>query len=69
MKDLLKRAAAEIRYLRRENELLSAKVEMIELFSCVFYTAPAPAERQMGEDVAYRLDAAISDFDAEKDPG
>ena len=65
----MKSAAAEIRYLRRQNELLSAKVEMIDLFACVFYTKPAPPERGMGEDIAFQLDVASEKLDDEKDPG
>jgi hypothetical protein len=34
-------AAAEIKMLRRQNEILSAKMEVMDLFACVLHTQPA----------------------------
>lgn len=39
--DILNDAAEEIKTLRRQNELLRARVEMIDLFAQVLYTKPA----------------------------
>lgn len=38
MKHLLNAAADEITILRRQNEILNAKVEVMELFACVLHT-------------------------------
>ena len=62
MKDLLEEARGEIVHLRRRNEILSAKVEMIDLFACILNTRPwAPAEG-MGEDVAWKLQKKINEL-------
>jgi len=54
--ELLSNAAAEIRALRRRNELLSAKVEMIDLFACVLHTQAASRPVGEGPDIAWALD-------------
>ena len=62
MRDLLEEAREEIVHLRRRNEILSAKVEMIDLFACILYTRPwIPAEGQ-GEDVAWKLEQKIREL-------
>lgn len=62
MKDLLEEARQEIIHLRRRNEILSAKVEMIDLFACILNTRPwAPAET-MGEDIAWKLQKKINEL-------
>lgn len=62
MKDLLEEARGEIVHLRRRNEILSAKVEMIDLFACILNTQPwAPREGQ-GEDVAWKLKKKINEL-------
>lgn len=40
-KNLLLEAEAEIRELRRQNEILGAKVEVMNLFATVLHTQPA----------------------------
>lgn len=67
MKSTLINARAEILSLRKANELLSAKVEMIDLFACVLNTQPA--SKRVGEsiDVAFELECLIRDIpDASK---
>ena len=54
MKDLLIQAREEIRQLRRANEILAAKVEMIDLFACVLHTRPASHSVGAAVDVAWR---------------
>lgn len=67
-KNLLTNAREEILQLRRQNEILSAKVEMVDLFACVLHTKPAEHSQGMAEDVAWRLQQAIDCLeDAEKD--
>lgn len=63
-KNLLAQAAAEIRQLRRVNEILGAKVEMIELFSCVLRSRPAGQSQAMAEDIAWRIDRHIETANA-----
>lgn len=59
-KETLTAAVAEIRSLRRQNEILSAKVEMIDLFACVLATRPAESQRGMSPDVAWEIEKAIA---------
>lgn len=63
MKDLLIQAASEIRQLRRANEILAAKVEMIDLFACVLHTRPATHSVGAAVDVAWLLDKEIAEFE------
>ena len=62
MTDLLQDARAEILHLRRRNEVLAAKVEMIELFACVLHTRPAVPVEGMGEDIAWKLQKKIDEI-------
>ncbi len=63
MKILLIEARSEIIVLRRQNELLTAKVSMIELFELVLRTRPAIPQHGEGEDVAWKLQRKIEDLD------
>ena len=54
---LLIQAKAEIERLRRENEILSAKVEVLDLFS--FVLRLQRASHPMTEDVAWALQKQI----------
>lgn len=60
-RDLLREAAAEIRSLRRANELLAARNEVIDIIGAIVL----PRQTQgMTEDVAWKIDqklAAIKD--------
>ena len=60
--ELLRNAMFEIQDLRRRNEILSAKVEMIELFSTVLHTEPRRPERRMSPDVAWALQKKIDEI-------
>lgn len=57
---LLTDAMEEIRHLRRVNEVLGAKVEMIDLFKTVLHTRPDYDRRGYGEDVAWKIDLALN---------
>lgn len=59
LENALRSASAEIRQLRRENEVLRAKVDMIELFDRVFSTQPLYRTTGYGEDIAWRLDKIV----------
>ena len=68
MKILLNEARHEILDLRRANEILRAKVEVMELFACVLHTQPARGSQGMAPDVAWALQKKIDEL-AENDPG
>lgn len=53
---LLTEAAQEIRQLRQKNEILNAKVEVMELFACVLHTSPAQHIRVMAIDIVHQLE-------------
>lgn len=54
--ELLHDAKHEINSLRRRNEILSAKVEVMDLLACFLHTQPATREQGMTIDVAYELE-------------
>lgn len=56
---LLQEARSEILELRRTNEVLGAKVEMIDLFATVLFTKAVEHSRGYSEDVAWKLQRAI----------
>jgi hypothetical protein len=59
-KQLMGWAAQEIRGLRRANELMAAKCEVLDIFHAALYGAPQP--RPMVQDFLGELDkAAASD--------
>lgn len=64
MKHLLEDARSEILQLRRENEVLRAKQEMVDLFATVLFTKPHAPSQGMAEDVAWKLARAIAEIDA-----
>ena len=64
MKELLTEAKNEILVLRRVNELLSAKVEVMDLFACVLHTTAAHRGSGGGDDVAWKLQLMINDIEA-----
>jgi hypothetical protein len=65
MKHLLIDAKEEILRLRRENEVLRAKVETMEFFALVLNTKPAYQGVTMGEDVAWQLAKEITRIEEE----
>lgn len=66
---LLDRAAAEIRELRRRNEVLAAKVEVMDLFALVLKTTPNYPREGAGVDVAWELERLAGDMRAVKADG
>lgn len=67
MKNLLRDAAREIRDLRRRNEILSAKVETMELFACVLHTQPAHRPEGATVDIAWKLESAAEELEPPKE--
>lgn len=61
---LLNEAREEIERLRRHNEILSAKVEMIDLFAVVLHTRPEYPSRGMAEDVAWKIRKRVAQLEA-----
>jgi len=59
MKNLLINAKTEIEALRRQNEILRAKVDTMDLFALVLRTAPFSQSQGYGEDVAWLLQRQI----------
>lgn len=59
MKQLLIEARQEILTLRRTNEILGAKVEMIDLFALVLNTRPNYPSQGTSADVAWKLQREI----------
>lgn len=65
LKHLLRDAREEILSLRREAEILRAKVEMIDLFACVLHTAAAAKSQGAAPDVAWALQKEIDHIEAQ----
>lgn len=60
-KHLLLSAKNEVLQLRRVNEILGAKVEVMELFACVLHTQAAHQGGGMGIDVVWEIDRALNE--------
>lgn len=66
LKHLLQDARGEILQIRRENEILRAKVEMIELFACLLHTQPARSSQGMAPDVAWAIQKKLDELQLEE---
>lgn len=66
MQELLLNAKSEIMMLRRENEILRAKVEVMDLFAVVLHTEPARSGRGVAPDVAWALQKESDRIEAER---
>jgi hypothetical protein len=64
MKNLLLNAKQEIEYLRRDNEVLRAKVETMDLFALVLRTEPKFRMQGGSPDVAWELGEHIKKIEA-----
>jgi len=58
MKHLLLAAKSEIERLRRQNEILNAKVSTMELFATVLHTNPSYPPMGASVDIAWELQRA-----------
>ena len=65
MKALLSQAMHEIVVLRRRNEILEAKVGVMDLFATVLHTTPARSNAGAAEDVAWKLAQEIAKIEKE----
>ena len=62
MKHLLQNAKLEIQQLRRANEILNAKVEVVEIFAAALLGRRP--QGGMAPDVVWEIDKAIAELDA-----
>jgi hypothetical protein len=60
LESLAQQACHEIRDLRRRNEILSAKVEMINLFACVLHSKPAECSERCSPDVVWAIEKELA---------
>jgi len=60
-RETLKTAVAEIRWLRRQNELLAAKVDTMELFALTLRTRPDYQPQGGTVDIAHEMERIIED--------
>lgn len=68
-KHLLLEAKAEIESLRRQNEILHAKVSTMELFATVLHTDPRYPSQAMAVDVAWNIQRAVEEIEAKERAG
>ncbi len=62
MKQLLIEAKQEIQSLRRRNEILSARVDTMDLFERILYSSPAqPNASCMGEDLVWKIQQKLDE--------
>jgi hypothetical protein len=64
---LMSEAAGEIRQLRHANEVLAAKVEVMELFAVVLNTSPAYRSQGASVDVVGLLEKRRFELETELD--
>ena len=63
----LREAQHEIQALRRRNEILAAKVEVMDSFMQVLHTAPAQHSQTFAPDIVFGIEKHIAKLeDAEK---
>lgn len=71
-------ASEEIRSLRREKEILAAKVEVVNIFGALIGALAPRREHGYGEDIAWKLEHSARDLEKqiasekaeiEKEPG
>ena len=60
MKNTLASAKHEIIALRRQNEILRAKVEVMDLFAVVLHTKPAYPDQCASVDVVWEIEQEIA---------
>lgn len=60
LESLAQTACREIRQLRRDNEILRAKQEMIDLFACVLHTKAAERNEACAPDVVWAIERELA---------
>lgn len=63
---LLKEAAIEIKMLRRQNEIMSARLGVFDDLMSMLNTSPAYKTQGMSPDVVYAIERAVSNFEDKK---
>jgi hypothetical protein len=56
---LLEEAVSEIRSLRKQNELMNARLEVFDSMMAILHTTPAYKSQGMSPDLAYRIEKFI----------
>jgi hypothetical protein len=63
-KELLERALVEIKGLRRQNELMNARLSMFDAVMSALHGQPATEQRGgMSPDIAYEIEKRIKSLD------
>ena len=65
LKHILQEAVGEIRHLRRQNEVLSAQVRIIEIFEMALFSQPN-RNGIMSPDVAWRIEQLLQECELKK---
>lgn len=60
--DLLTQAAFEIKQLRRDNELMAARLQMYDQMMQLFHTEPYRPAQGVSPDVVYQIDKFVKAF-------
>lgn len=63
---MFQEAVNEIRSLRRQNELLSAKVDVFDSIMQVLHTSPATKNVGMSPDVAWQIEKHLNNWRQEE---
>jgi hypothetical protein len=63
--DLLKRAAEEIKQLRSQNQLMTARLDVFDKMMLLFTVSPTFAGQGMGPDIVYDINKQIVKSEAE----
>lgn len=65
--ELLKRAASEIRQLRQQNAIMSARLDMFDKMMTVVNSQPPSYPAQgMSEDIAWAIDKYVVEYEQPK---
>ena len=68
VRELLTKAREEIRTLRRENQLLLARVETMDLMATILFTKPYRPSISESEDVLWGIDRVVADLTMKAKP-
>lgn len=66
--ETLREAQHEIQQLRRRNEILAAKVEVMDSFMQVLHTAPAQHSQTFAPDIVFGIEKHIARLEDEAKP-
>lgn len=63
---VMRMAVETIQSLRRRNEILEAKVDVMNLFAVTLHSSPAYPTEGMGEDAAWLLQKQLDKIEADR---